>query len=74
MKVWGPELHVGVGGRTVIFDLEIHMAEGVPMKSLSIGKAQNSLDHQKRLTWTGVMIVSRVSFFSDTRVKSAGRS
>ena len=33
---------VKVGGRTVIFDLEIHMAEGVPMKSLSIGKAQNS--------------------------------
>ena len=69
-----PCVRLRVGGRTVIFDLEIHMAEGVPMKSLSIGKAQNSLDHQKRLTWTGVMIVGRVSFFSDTRVKSAGRS
>ena len=58
----------------MIFDLEIHMAEGVPMKSLSIGKAQNSFDHQKWLTWTGVVIVGGVSFFSDTRVKSAGRS
>ena len=32
-----------LGGRTVIFDLEIHMAEGVPMKSMSIEKLRTVL-------------------------------
>ena len=32
-----------VGGDTVIFDLEIHMAEGVPMKSLSIAMLRTVL-------------------------------
>ena len=58
----------------MIFDREIHVAEGVPMnEEYEHREAQNSFDHQKRLTWTGVMIVGRVSFFSDTCVKSAGR-
>ena len=35
-------------------------------------EAQNSFDHKKRLTWTGVMIVGRVSFFLDLCVESAG--
>ena len=32
-----------VGGRAVIFDREIHVAEGVPMKSMSIEKLRTVL-------------------------------
>ena len=55
----------------MIFDREIHVAGGVPMKSYEHREAQNSFDHQKRLTWAGVMIFGRVSFFGDLRVESA---
>ena len=34
---WGTVRRM-VGGRTVIFDREIHVAEGAPMKSMSIEK------------------------------------
>ena len=35
--------NVTVGGRAVIFDREIHVAEGVPMKSMSIEKLRTVL-------------------------------
>ena len=64
---------VVLGGDAVIFDREIHVAVRCANEEYEHREAQNSFDHQKWLTRTGVMIVGGVSFFSDTRVKSAGR-
>jgi hypothetical protein len=38
-----PRPLTGVGGDAVIFDREIHVAEGVPMKSMSIEKLRTVL-------------------------------